>query len=349
MFKLCKALNAAVSLVAASGSMAAPKLVGTWQGTIDNKAVMVCLTESLGSSFYFMKDRKAHPLRGEALKWEESPGSENSWSLDMPHVQRLTGQRSIADQGEPETIKLHHIESPVDLEACGPCFYAPLHKAEHVIRRPANFRGHHFDVLSTSRAKALLLPDSQLASQRFNSFGRTWLKRQTQNAYDCEAFGGDWKGVRLEPILWNAHWLVVKEQMPYTYCGGLHGNANIQHFTFDAANGNKINTWNWLRSGEEAAFGAAEGQRALHLRQLVESHAKDLGCEDHSGASLDAPYPTRAGLVFSASQGHGDMCLEDIHVPWRALKPHLTQAGHGAMRRALTPVPGLPAATPTTP
>lgn len=241
-------------------------------------------------------------------------------------------------------IRLWHL-APAPRQEQGDCaaaFYAPLHRAEHVVERPARFQGHDYRLLTTPHGSGLQLPVADPAAAGVNVYARDWLAQQTRRAYEFAACGGGRDGrIRLHPLRWDSAWLVLQEDRSDGFCASDGGTVDGGGFVvFDARSGRRADTWGWVRGGDQAMLDHAPDLPSPNrLRRWLEAHSPAQGCEA-SQALLSAPYPTPDGLVFAASQGrHGDLCLAHILLPWRQAGPLLTPAGQAAMARSLAPAP----------
>ncbi|MBC3875344.1 hypothetical protein [Undibacterium flavidum] len=331
-------------------------ILGAWSGTVGNDDVRVCFA-GYNSNFYRVRYGKGIGLESEQKtgrnKWHilEGPYGQPddapraTWQVKLLDHNTLTGFRTDVKRSKSKLpIQLKRIldDEKISMhDECGIAFYTPMVQATAIKTKDASFSGKPYIVISSKYGKSFQLPDTDPNALTINAIYKKLLDEEVAASYACDI---DINGARKEgwftntsPLVWTEEWLVVRYQFEYT-CGGAHGDAPRSERIFDLKNGKQVDSWSWIKGGERAANPDREHSTAL--RKLLHKYGKmarvnpnvqHQGVFDLNavGTSIENPYPTTNGLVFTT---RFDVCRAlacdvFITVPYAAIATHLTDEG----------------------
>lgn len=337
---------------------------GVWQGTVGERPALVCF-EPFGSSFYDARDlhglrlqeasSQAYaggPERPETVRaWQvggwNSP--QGSWIIDSADAQHISGHWRSADGRSSQPIQLTPLAGAAAEGSCSHP-HGALASADSAFLRyngarieaatrqqqPARYHGHEYIQLTTTGGSAPQLPAQAPGAAGINAFTDAWLQTQTASAWDCEmgarALTGqppaapEWQR-SLTPVLWNAHWLVLQDELPATFCGGAHDTRALSWHVLELASGQPVEVLDWLHTSGEGV----SRQPAAPLQQRIAA-LRDTGSDCASDYSL-TPYPQPSGMAFQLEYPHVmAACSSTVLIPWNEMTPYLTPAGQQAMQ-----------------
>lgn len=252
--------------------------------------VMVCLSDSGESQYYYLRHRRGIRLMPseatdnrqdsvEALAKsreagrleldEPTPGedgedqSSGHWSLQATSPTEISGTWTAPHHGDALPISLHKVNlvpqggSPdATGQPCGKAYYESITAGMRLTSRPATFEGHAYREVSSDEATAIEAPAALPHAQALNRYAKKWLDGQSMLAYDCKAgrgnMGAEPIGSSLKPVLWTDQYLVLQDLMPEIYCGGAHGSSSLSYLTWSWSQGRVVDTWSWLQGGEKS-------------------------------------------------------------------------------------------------
>lgn len=367
---LLAALMTGIHPAADAASPAPPaELAGTWKGRIGPAEVMLCITDTGDAQTYYLRHRRGITLAApneaagtpEAMRqaWQAGRLELLEQEKQVDRSTRITGRWQLAPRSGTEaagtwsdpagtrSLPITLTRLPGDAghdprmpgTGCGPAFYEPLRAAVRVKASPARLGDRPYRMIESEQATAFEVPPDTPHAARLNRFTLDWVRDQAARAFDCDLMRGGPPsplGATLEPVWWTDRFLVMRDTLPETYCGGAHGFWSIQSITWSVPQGRVVDTWTWLRGGEKAleARTGADGQpaRSPLFRLLARHHprnAKDDDCRevmDHM--SVDAPTPGPDGLTFQTSFFHAmRACGDEVKLTWEQVAPHLSAAG----------------------
>lgn len=333
-----------------------PKLpyAGTWKGTLGKNQVMVCFND-LDGQYYYLRHKQGIFLQREEQgdEWHEnvrSAGQNTETGIWKP---RQAGKGEIRGvwvnpaTREELPLALHRVEGTDRNYGCGPAFYQPIVEAVQ-FKYSAGSGGMR--AITAGTAEAFELPESTRNAKKINAFILGWMKGVAIESYECEMGGGEPMEKTLSLVFQSSDWLVMRDAMPDTYCGGAHPDFSISYLTFDLNTGETINPWSWLKDGDqsygddagdedEEENGNGNGEQGAKtparkqpsFRQLINK----LNPREDCGAPmyLSTPYPTASGLVFPTGYSHAERaCGDEVQVSYQDLRPFLSPAGKKAVR-----------------
>lgn len=350
-------------LVAASAAAEEPPGVGSWAGTLGGSQVQVCFDRYGGAEMYDLGSWRPRRFvavdstsedalldglaRGELELWEvEGPRFEPApprgrWSLRLQEdVWQGEWREASGGPGLPVTLR----RLPRAVEAGPECdaeFYRPIAEAVVIRRERASFAGQAYETWSTADAVAMAPLNGAPGAAALQAAAEAWLRERAVFAFQCRAGRGsvgEALGATLEPVLWTPRWLVLRDGLPETYCGGAHGSFSTAYQVWDLPHGAQIDGWSWIAGGESALRGVDDAESASPLHQaLVRHHPRNQPDDDCAVVigqmSVAAPYPLPEGLQFPTSFFHAmRACGEEVLIPWREAEPFLTGAGRALAR-----------------
>lgn len=361
--------TALVALLAlAAGAVRADGPAGTWKGRIGTAEVMLCITDTGDAQTYYLRHRRGIGLTTpteaagtpEAMRqaWQAGQLVLQEQEKQVDRSTRITGRWQLAPRTGTEAggtwtdpagtrslpITLTRVGSGATSDprvpgtGCGPAFYDPL-RAVRVKTSPANLGDRAYRQVASDQATAFEVPPDTPHAARLNRYAMEWLRDRATQAFDCDLMRGGPPaplGAELLPVWWTERFIVMRDTLPETYCGGAHGFWSIQSITWSVPQGRVLDTWAWLRGGQKAleARAAPGGQTTPSplFRLLVRHHprnVKDDDCRevmDHM--SVDAPTPSPEGLTFQTSFAHAmRACGDEVKLTWQQVAPHLSAAG----------------------
>lgn len=352
------------SLLSSASQASELAYAGIWQGTVGERPALVCF-EPYGSSFY--DQQTLHGLRLSEASSQVYAGADGqpemvsawqvggwnspqgSWIIDSADAQQISGRWRSADGSSAQAIQLSPLGgAPLE----GSCSHpdnavASPHSAflryngariaaDQRQQQPASYNGHDYHQLNSLGGSAPQLPDEAPGAAGVNAFVEAWLQTQTANAWDCEmgarsltgqqAAAPEWQR-SLTPILWNPHWLVLEDNLPATFCGGVHDTYARDWQVFELGSGQKVDVLDWLHTtgtGFERQLSSALQQQIAERQQA--SAEAECGPEYRISA-----YPQTTGMAFHLEYPHVMMgCNSEVVIPWAEMTPHLTAAGQQA-------------------
>ncbi len=331
---------------------AEPPYNGTWNGTIGSAKVQVYFSED-GGQYYYLKHKEGIRLERnkDSDEWKESIRrmqiswdwkTTGTWKLNHIAADHLQGIWTSPDTGEQLPIDLKFAaavkknnEGIEDMSA----FYAPLLNSLQYSYKTGKFNDSGYKSIETEAGTAFELSSADKKTAKLNEYIQSWLKEQAMAAYGCKMDGGENWQRTLTPQYILGNFLVIEDNLPDTFCGGAHGTWSHTHLVYDLNKGDFADTRSWIKDFEKTSFGDSEGK--TKFREFIES-LNSRSEEDNNYFSLDAPYPTKEGLVFFTSHPYvSRACDEDILVPYKDLGPYLTPAGKKALSSFVTVLPSL--------
>ncbi len=332
-----------------------PKLpyAGTWKGTVGKNHVMVCFND-LDGQYYYLRHKQGIFLQREEQgeEWREvtrSAGESKEtgiWKLRQTGKSELRGVWVNPATKEELPLALRLVETLDRNYGCSPAFYQPIVEAVQ-FKYSAGSGGMR--AIKTDTAEAFELPESVRNAKKINAFIVGWMKGVAIESYECEMGGGERMEKTLELVFQSGDWLVLRDAMPDTYCGGAHPDWSITYLTFDLSTGKTINPWSWLKDGEQSYVenagdededgkgngnesGKTRARKPPSFTQLINKlnpRAEDCGAPMY----LSPPYPTANGLVFRTGYSHAARACEDeVQVSYKDLQPFLSPAGKRALK-----------------
>lgn len=277
---------------------------------------------------------------------EEEGRVSGRWLLQATSPTQITGTWTAPNNGKALPIALRKaapLGSPKTDGDCGPAFYEPILAAIRLKRAPAALGDHAYQTVSSDEATTLQVPAELPQAKALNHFALQWLRDQSVLAYDCSAGRGS-RGIAesepigrtLTPLLWTDDYLVLQDSLPEIYCGGAHGSSSLSYIIWSWQQGRAVDTWAWLQGGEKAliAHASKSGQPIASglmrlIKQLHPRNADDDGCREVlDQMSVQAPYPSMQGLVFSTDFFHAmRACNDEVPLTWKQLRPYLSSEG----------------------
>lgn len=320
---------------------------GTWSGTIGKAKVQVYFSgDGYGSQYYYLKHKQGISLEineqnKDTNEWKESIRRlETSWDWKSTGIWKLNNITSAHLQGvwiNPDTQE----QLPIDLKLLAvikkntdgsedtSAFYAPIMNSLNYRYGTAKLGDIEYKTIKTDSGVAFELPATMKNVQKLNKHAREWIDGQAVDSYDCQLNGGGGWERSLTPQFLLGNFLVIEDNLPDTFCGGAHGTWSHTHIVYDLNKGDFVDTRSWIKDFEKASYGNNEGK--TKFRELIES-LNSRSEEDNNYFSLDAPYPTKEGLVFFTSHPYVTRaCDEDISISYKDLAPYLTPAGKKAV------------------
>ncbi len=347
--------------------------VGAFEGTIGQSRIRACFSGYGAAQYYYLRHHAGirlemagvedDALRFDAAKaaledgkidffeatgtWAKASEASGFWSL-RADAAGWSGEWRSPDDRKRLPIALKRLPGSdgalLPDGQCPPSHFAPLRDDLRITYADAAFDGHAYRTLTTTAATAMDLPGTPPAAKAIHDYAIRWLQDQAMFGYECaiDNGGGNIALDRtLAPVAWNAHHLVMSDSLPETYCGGAHGFFEQNHVVWDLAHGEQIDTWTWIRNGEDAlrVTEAEDGEliRSAFLQLLHAHHPRNVADDECAEfveqASIAPPYPAPTGLVFPTTFFHAmRACGDDITLTWEQAAPHLTDAGRAAMR-----------------
>ncbi len=363
---LALTLAALMALAARPSHAAAP--VGSWKGRIGPTEVMLCITDTGEAQMYYLRHRRGLTLTApteasstpEAMRqaWQAGQLALHEMEKLADRSTRLTGRWQLAPRGDHEaagtwtdpagtrSLPITLTRLPGDATdprvpgtGCGPAYYEPLRAAVRVKTSPARLGDRTYRQVASDQATAFEVPPDTPHAARLNRHAMEWLRDRATQAFDCDLMRGGPPsplGAELVPLWWTERFIVMRDTLPETYCGGAHGFWSIQSITWSVPQGRVVDTWAWLRGGQKALEArnvpGGPAARSPLFRLLVRHHprnVKDDDCRevmDHM--SVEAPTPGPDGLTFQTSFFHAmRACGEEVKLTWEQVAPHLSAAG----------------------
>jgi len=364
-----------------------PPFAGVWAGTLGTARIQVCLVGDGSAEYYYLRHKRgirleapgasanangadliARALASGRLELEErmqGPAADGKltgrWKLQPDDKGGLVGAWTAPDGKAQAPIQLARVTAPFKTRVsyaggddCHPSFYEPLRSGLRLKMADAKFEGHAYRTVETGQATALELPPGTPHAATINAHAIDWLKDQAVLAYQCEIGRGGTDeplGSSLAPAVWSQAWLVLRDLLPDTYCGGAHGNAALSYVTWSLERGERVDTWKWIQGGGQALKvrqNAAGDEIKAPLMQLLEQlhprNQKDDECaEVIEQMDLSAPYPTSTALVFPTTFFHAmRACSDEITLSWKQAAPFLSAQGRAAMAASTKAAPYSP-------
>ncbi|MBV8633527.1 MAG: hypothetical protein JO002_03475 [Burkholderiaceae bacterium] len=342
-----------------AGDAKDPAWVGIWRGTVGQNQVMVCLDrtddEGTSPSRYYVSGQSgnialaAKDAAGTAWTEGDAPGAAQ-WQIDTAANDGLQGRWISPDQ-QGQTFTLHRVAAQADPESAGwwgkrplcrsISFYGPRADAEQLVAgEPQGEAGRHYrEVYAGSyysdkarkeglgqRASFIELLGNDSRIVPINRALRERWHVRLARTYIGENGGLAEVAERVD--LFTARWLTLSEWEWFDGYGA--SGISMWHETWDLNTGRKIDPWSWFnkKGGHwKTANGAVEAGAGFEpsktLNRIAQRYAvPDDECKD--GLWLRDPRPTQKGLVFSTGYGP---CLNEFTVPFRDLRPLLTEDG----------------------
>lgn len=315
---------------------------GIWSGTIGTAKVQVLFAENeYDSNYYYIRHKS--PIRLEQNtqhpdEWNENighwePKITGIWKLEQVSANTMKGVWINPDTKEELPIELKRVAALIKDKngvANVSAFYAPIINSLNYHYGVAKLGDIEYKTISTDSGVAFELPSTMKNVQKLNKYALEWLKEQAIASYDCQlSGGGGWQeSLTAQFLLGNL--LVIEDNLPDTFCGGAHGTWSHTHIIYDMDNGDFVDTTSWIKDFEKATYESGNDEK-IKFRELIES-LNSRSEEDNNYFSLDAPYPTKEGLVFHTSHPYvARACDEDILILYKDLAPYLTPTGKKAV------------------
>lgn len=317
---------------------------GTWSGTIGNSKIQVCFNGKYDSAYYYLKHKAGIRLTQEEdtqdpNEWREQVINKEDrsdvltgiWKFTSVAQDSLVGNWLNPDTQQTLDIKLQRVSGAKD--GCDDAFYAPL-MPEKFRYSSGKLQNKAFKTIKTDTGTAFEVPKNVKNADKLNAFIQSWIKEQYVNGFDCKLNGGEPWDKTLEPVFWTDRWLVIRDALPDTYCGGAHSSAALEYHVFDLDSGEQVNVWSWLIDGENSAASGQEEGKKTKLRQLLEERNPRDDCEElKNDFWLGQPYPTRKALVFITEYAHvARACEDEIGIDFKTIEPFLTPLGKEAVK-----------------
>ena len=320
---------------------------GTWQGEIAGKQVMVCFS-SIDAQYYYLQHRQGISLDKEEStsdfsRWKEFSGRHIEGNVAVNGIWTIPAQEAgdklelswaSADGKQQWPVSLKRVKPSASpspgFGVCGMEFYAPIEQALRPAYQKTTDDPRISRTVSTDTGRAFEVSPLIAGSRQFNRHIQRWLLEVAVGAYDCLRNGGrEWGGRTLAPQVWSKNRLVVKDDMPETYCGGNYGSGYLEYMSFDLRSGHQVDTWTWLRQGKDSVEIGFENEPPGMLRKLLEKQVKEKECRPYNQSfSVAAPYATEEGMVFKIAYSHAiRMCDTELLIPYPRLQKYLTPAG----------------------
>lgn len=346
------------------------RYAGTWSGTLGQSEIRACFNMFGHGEYYYLRHRRPLRLQGEGDDIEQreaqlmaaladghirvsevgGPAFEPTpptghWSLHAEGEDALLGEWT--DPAGQRVLPLRLSRAATRGASDGECdaaYYAPIAEAVRISRDTTTFEGRTYEQWTTADAVAMAPAADSPGAAAIRAASEAWLRDRAVFAFQCEAgrgMAGEPLGASLESVVWTDTWLVQRDGLPDTYCGGAHGNFSTDYRVWDLRRGERIDAWTWIIEGEAALRGDDRddgGVETTAFSALLKSrHPRNLADDDCREAidhmTVSAPYPTRDGLVFPNSFFHAmRACGDDIVLPWREAEPFLSEAGRDLKR-----------------
>ena len=360
----------AATLLSSTVNAAELAHAGVWQGTLGERAVMVCF-EAMSSSFYdqeTLTGMRLSEIDPEVYN-QEKPEVEvrhwlagnlqqhdGSWELDSLSPQQITGQWRSSDGKTQLPIRLQPLSpAPADSncsfsaeEIARPDssflrYNGARIDAARQQREPATFNGRSHTRISNIGGTSLHLHGDSAAFVAVNAFVKAWLQTQVANAWECELGAREVNNLQpgqpnwlrtLLPELWTGRWLVLHDELPETFCGGEHANSEEHWYSFDLNSGQRVEPAHWL-TGLPSPDDAEGEVPATPLVSKLEAQRQQLSdpaseCSDDYDLQVS---PVEDGMAFHFRYAYDlRACNVDVTLPWSDLTPFLTPAGKQAMQ-----------------
>lgn len=336
--------------------------VGVWSGNIGQHKVQVCFASD--SQYFYLTKKQGITLYvpEKASKnwqeWQERIRNPKTYSWETPAIWIIssidkkilkgTWVNQTTQQSLPIALKKLAVVKQLGDSAnpyfqCGDEFYKPIVQAIQYTYKQEKIGDKTLKAIKTKAGEAFEYPSNLKNADKVNAFITGWLKGQAISAYECELNGGSGYQRYIEPVFWTLDWMVIKDILPDTYCGGAHGGSDSLYLTFDLNSGKLIDTSRWLKNFEKAKSSFSNDENGQHLaigfaklieRSFINNDDPVQNCKDSLDfMGLRNPYPDKNGLNFYASFAHAiRQCDTVISIPYKEIAPYLTATGKKAVK-----------------
>jgi hypothetical protein len=311
---------------------------GTWSGKLGNASISVCLENGDGQYFYLnhlkgIRLEKSDSNEHELLEIVKNETVTGKWNIEAISDLKIDGVWTSPDGNRKLKIELIKNEPSKKIYECGETFYEPLVKAIKFKYLQMNFGSIPIREVVTEAGTAFEITSDTPGYKKINNFVGDWIKRQAIESYECKLGGGmDWHA-DLQPLSTIGNIMVIKDNLPDTYCGGAHGGWYREHYVANVISGEIVDTWDWIKGGRDSVETPEGEQQKKKLRGLIEKLNPRDDCSDYNHMlSVSAPYPDEKGLVFLTSYPYVvRACEDEILVTYEVINEFLTQQGTAAL------------------
>jgi len=304
-------------------------LVGVWQGTIGEQAIVVCFDDNDTGSYYYeqhgrtllLERSESSGMLEERTGYDSSRPANGQWQVAIESGE-LHGQWSPAAKAGPALpIRAHRLPAADDESCDSPAFDAPRLAADRLVSRRSEQEGMRVEL---AKARGVGVERLQLvggdATTRFiNGQLDAAFRRYLIDAYNCNSFDGPGDYSVTPSIEFSgARWLVVRMDNG-SYCGGAHPNWSADFLVFARSSGEQVDTLEWFDVPDARA---AEFWRLFASRVDTQNEC----AEAWSGGNVFVTVrPSPRGVRIAPFLSHAEgACVETAELSLDEARPYLS-------------------------